>query len=180
MCPARNAAILTYNHGKYLAEQLPVEIISSIASFLAGFNHNQCSRRYNLHNLVAATHVCQRWREAIRNDPRLWTDIQFAVTTFGWPYASYILGNLLPLSGNLALKISANFEEKDPALIQIFDASMRYDSLTLVLPLELCKMLMARARPFPRLRCLTLVPFVFSAFLTGGIRRTSRFQLSRR
>ncbi|KAF9040215.1 hypothetical protein BDZ89DRAFT_1060635 [Hymenopellis radicata] len=172
MSTARNTAdqaivSLTYTPGKSLAEQLPVELISLIASFLARpSDHNESHiPYYSLCNLVSATHVCHRWREVILNDPRLWTDIQISVRPFWWPHASDILAKVLPLSGSLAFKISADFLEADPALTQILDVSTRCDSLTLILPYELsselCRELICQGRPFPKLRCLSLTPFGF-------------------
>ncbi|KAF9040207.1 hypothetical protein BDZ89DRAFT_359719 [Hymenopellis radicata] len=182
MSPARNTAdqailSFTYTPGNSLAEQLPIELISSIASFLVGSDHDESQSDddesqsdddeshtpYGLHHLVSATHVCHRWREAILNDPRLWTDIEFS----GTPHASDILHRVLPLSGNLALKISADFEATiapDLAyswLDQISNVSTRCDTLTLIFPREMCEDLICQARPFPKLRCLSLAPFGF-------------------
>ncbi|KAF8876909.1 hypothetical protein CPB85DRAFT_1568023 [Mucidula mucida] len=143
MSPARNAAdqalvFLTCSPRKSLAEQLPMELISLIASILARPSEDSASHMpYSLYHLVLATHVCHRWREVISSDPRLWTDIQFSVPNFWWPYASDILAKVLPLSGSLAFKISAGFLESDPALTQILNFSTRCDSLTLILPYDL-------------------------------------------
>ncbi|KAF9040201.1 hypothetical protein BDZ89DRAFT_359598 [Hymenopellis radicata] len=165
MSPALNTAdqailSLTYTPGNSLAEQLPIELISSIASFLVGSESDpddESHTPYGLHHLVSATHVCHRWREAILNDPRLWTDIDFSTT----PHASDILAQVLPRSGNLALKISASFLKADPALTQILDVSTRCDDLTLIFPYEMCEGVICQGRPFPKLRCLFLAPFGF-------------------
>ncbi|KAF8902293.1 hypothetical protein CPB85DRAFT_101231 [Mucidula mucida] len=76
---------VSFNFGKSLAQERPTELVSLMANFLlqSAFEPQQptsSAKRHclcNLGDLLTATQVCQKWRESILNDARLWTEIEF-------------------------------------------------------------------------------------------------------
>ncbi len=157
---------VSFNIGKSLAQELPTELVSLMANFLVqsasqpqhptSSTDGHCLR--NLGNLLTATAVCQKWRESILNDARLWTEIEFTAQRARDVDA---LTRVLGLSKELPLHIGLDFGPTvagEDALDRLLDVSSRCASLDLKIPHELYVDLVNTLPCFPNLRRLSYAP----------------------